>query len=95
MKTDYTNAKRAPVLVCFVKSGDMYLLLKRSDKVLAYKNLWSSVAGFLDDSKTLEEKIAEELKEELGITPEKIISIKKGPVYVFTDDTLGREWERH
>ena len=67
MSTDYTNAKTAPVLVCFIKYGDKFLLLKQSDKVLAYKNLWSCLAGFLDDAQPTGDKIAEEIKEELGL----------------------------
>jgi len=51
MRVDYTNSKIAPVLICFIKHKDKFLLLKRSDKVLAYKNLWSVLAGFIDDEK--------------------------------------------
>ncbi len=95
MKTDYTHTKRAPVVICFVKHKDKFLLLKRSDKVLAYKNLWSSLAGFLDDSKTVKEKALEEITEELGLKESDIIRIVEGPVYTFTDKGLEREWERH
>src|SRR3989344_164455 len=92
---DYTNSKRAPVVICFVKHDGKFLLVKRSEKVGAYKNLWSSIAGFLDDSKTASEKATQEMEEELGIKKSEIMSIVEGPIYVFTDEKLGREWERH
>ena len=95
MKTDYTNSKKAPVVACFVKHGDKFLLLKRSDKVLAYKNLWSSLAGFLDDSKSVREKAIEEITEEIGLKESDIVRLVEGPVYVFKDEAIGREWERH
>ncbi len=95
MKIDYTHSKKAPVLVCFIKYSNKFLLLKRSDKVLAYKNLWSALAGFLDDSKTVKEKVIEEITEELGLKASDIIRIAEGPTYIFADKELGREWERH
>jgi len=95
MRVDYTNAKTAPVLVCFVHYKDKFLLLKRSDKVLAYKNLWSTVAGFIDDKQSLEEKVVEEITEELGLKKDDIKTIKQGEVYTFKDKDIGRDWVRH
>ncbi|MBL7045765.1 MAG: NUDIX domain-containing protein [Parcubacteria group bacterium] len=95
MGKDYTNEKVAPVLIVFVRCGDKHLILKRGDKVLAYKNLWSSVAGFIDDDKDLEDKIVEELSEEIGVTKERIKSVKKGEVYTFQDKESDRDWVRH
>ncbi len=95
MQTDYTHSKTAPVLVCFIRHRDKFLLLKRSDKVLGYKNLWSSLAAFIDDEKTIENKIAEEIQEELGLEKEDIKRIVKGDVYTFKDEDLGRDWIRH
>lgn len=95
MRKDFTNSKTAPVLICFVKYKDKFLLLKRSDKVLAYKNLWSNLAGFLDDEKPIEDKITEEITEELGLQKQDIKQIAKGEVYTFNDVKLGRNWIRH
>lgn len=95
MRINYSESKRAPVVVCFVKYADTFLLLKRSDKVLAYKNLWSSLAGFLDDEKSVEEKVFEELREELGIMKENVRRVVIGDTYTFRDETLGKEWIRH
>lgn len=95
MKIDYTNKKVAPVLICFVRYNNKFLLLKRSDKVLAYKNLWSSLAGFIDDEQSVEDKIVEEITEELGLNKTDIAKIIKGEVYTFKDKKIDRDWVRH
>ncbi len=95
MTTDYTHARSAPVLVIFVKYRDKYLLVKRSEKMLTYQNLWSCLAGFVDDEKTMEEKVVFEIEEEIGLKPEDIKELKKGDTYLFLDTALNREWIRH
>ncbi len=95
MKKDFTNAKVAPVLICFVCYKDKFLILKRSDKVLAYKNLWSTLAGFIDDEKSLDNKVVEEITEELGLDKKDIKEIIQGEVYTYKDKKLGRDWIRH
>lgn len=95
MPIDYTHAKSAPVIVIYVKYRDKFLLVKRSEKMLTYQNQWSCLAGFVDDDKTMEDKVVYEIQEELGLKKEDIKSIKKGETYLFVDDALGREWIRH
>lgn len=95
MPTDYTHAKSAPVIVIFVRYRDKFLLVKRSEKTLTYQNLWSCLAGFVDEDRTLEEKVIFELEEELGLHRESIKEIKKGETYLFVDEELDREWTRH
>ncbi|OHA87990.1 MAG: hypothetical protein A2653_02730 [Candidatus Zambryskibacteria bacterium RIFCSPHIGHO2_01_FULL_43_25] len=95
MATDYTYARSAPVLVIYVKYKDKVLLAKRSDKMITYKGLWSCLAGFVDDEKTMEEKVIYEIEEELGLKKEDIKSVIKGDTYLFIDQELDREWIRH
>lgn len=95
MATDYTHARSAPVIVIFVKYRDKFLLVKRSDKMLTYQGLWSCLAGFVDDDKTIEEKVIFEIEEELGLRREDIKEIKEGDTYLFVDKNLDREWIRH
>lgn len=95
MVTDYTNARSAPVLVIFVKHRDKYLIVKRSNKMLTYKGLWSCLAGFVDDEKSMEEKVIFEIEEELGLKKTDIKEIKTGETYLFVDKELDREWIRH
>ena len=91
-RIDYTNSKIAPVITIFVKHKGKILLLKRSDKVLEYKNLWNTVSGYLDELKPIEEKAKEELKEEVGIEGKDISEIKLGEIYKFTDRTIQKTW---
>jgi ADP-ribose pyrophosphatase YjhB (NUDIX family) len=95
MPTDYTHAHSAPVIVIFVKYRDKFLLVKRSEKMLTYKGLWSCLAGFVDDEKTMEEKVRFEIVEELGLKETDIKEIKQGDTYLFVDEELNREWIRH
>ena len=95
MTTDYTHARSAPVIVIFVKYRDKFLLVKRSEKVLTYQGLWSCLARFVDDEKTMEEKVRFEIQEELGLKDSDIKEIKQGETYLFLDKELDREWIRH
>ncbi len=95
MPTDYTHARSAPVIVIFVKYRDKFLLVKRSSKMLTYQGLWSCLAGFVDDDKTMEEKVVFEIEEELGLKKEDIKEIKASETYLFVDKDLDREWIRH
>lgn len=69
-RVDYTHATEAPVLDVFVMYDQKLLLLKRSEQVGWLKGRWHIIAGFLDDEKTLREKILEEMLDETQITPE-------------------------
>jgi 8-oxo-dGTP pyrophosphatase MutT (NUDIX family) len=91
-RIDYSDSNKAPVLNCFVKYKDKILLLKRSDEVRVYQGLWNSVAGYLDEVGPLEEKVLEELREELGITPDLIKKTALGPPYELTDNKIRKTW---
>lgn len=95
MTTDYTHARSAPVITIFVKYREKFLLVKRSEKMLTYQNVWSCVAGFVDDDKSMEEKIVFEMDEELGLQKDDIKEIKQVDTYLFVDKELDREWIRH
>jgi ADP-ribose pyrophosphatase YjhB (NUDIX family) len=75
-QVDYTNIRWAPVVNCVVKHGDKILLLKRSCRLKFYPGYWNGISGFLDDNRSLEEKVKEELKEEIGIEEGDITSFK-------------------
>ena len=66
-RVDYTWAEEACVVTCFVKFQDKILLLKRSNKVLSYKNLWNVSWWYFDQDMWIKEKILEELSEETWI----------------------------
>lgn len=94
-RIDYSNSNIAPVVIIFLRHKDKILLLKRSDKVLAYQGKWSVVAGFFDEVKPIQEKILEEVKEETGINKDDILSIHIGKPYEFLDAEIERTWIRH
>jgi 8-oxo-dGTP pyrophosphatase MutT (NUDIX family) len=91
-RIDYTNAKKAAVLIIFVKHKEKILILKRSNKVHSYKGKWSTIAGFYDEIAKIDKKVAEELQEELKITKNYDISI--GTPYWFEDKDIGKKWFR-
>ncbi len=90
-RIDYSNSDIAMVLTIFVEYKGKLLILKRSDKVAAYKGKWNAVAGYLDEIKPLAEKIKEELSEELGIN-ENIEEIKIGQFYQYFDQYINKKW---
>ena len=64
---DYTHARWAPVINCVLKYNNKILVVQRSKNLNFYPNYWNGVSGFLDDQRSLNKKISDELKEELGI----------------------------
>ena len=66
-RIDYTDASEAPVLNIYATHERKVLLVRRSPLVGWLKERWHVPAGFLDDEKTLEQKVYEELEEETGI----------------------------
>lgn len=91
-RINYSKSERAPVINCFVKYKDKVLILKRSNKVLAYKGKWNSVGGYIDENKPVKEKAIEELEEELKISRKTISRIKVGIPYEVRDESIKRTW---
>lgn len=91
-RINYKNSSRALVINCFVKFKNKVLLLKRSDKVAAYKNKWNCVGGYLDEPISVEDKAKEEINEELGIEENNILSIYVAPMITIEDKEIMRTW---
>ena len=92
-RINYTNSRRAPCLAVFVNFDKKILLLKRSEKVLVYKGMWSCLGGFIDNpNKTIREQVLEEINEELGITERDVLEIKEGKMWEFLDKEINRAW---
>ncbi len=89
-RIDYSKSKEAFVINAFVRYDGKILLLKRSDKVAAYQWKRNSIWGYLDEKVTLEEKIYEELREEIGITKEGIKQIRPGKIFKLEDPAINR-----
>ena len=92
---DYTSVRWAPAINCVVKHADKILIVKRSLDMKFYPGWWNGLGGFLDDDKSLEEKVKEEIMEEIGIEEKDIISIKLGEIFDYDDPELGKTWIIH
>lgn len=66
---------------CVVRYKDNILLVQRSSDMRLYPNYWNGVSGFLDDKRGFEDKVKEELLEELGIESDFVRSIHLGPIF--------------
>ncbi len=91
-RINYSNSDTAPVITVFVKYQDKILLLKRSNEVRVYQGKWNTVAGYLDEPKSLREKAMEEIQEELGISEDNILLFRVGESYKFTDAKVSKTW---
>lgn len=80
-QVDYTHIRWAPVVNCVVTYKGKILILQRSADLRLYPGYWNGVSGFLDDQKSLVEKVKEELREEVGISASKITAIRLGEVF--------------
>ena len=76
-QTDYTNARWALGVSCVIKHKNKILVVKRSNDMKFSPGLWNGMGGFLDDQKSFEEKVKEELDEEAPVTREKAHKILK------------------
>jgi isopentenyldiphosphate isomerase len=80
-QVDFTNARWAPVMNCVLKYKNKILIVQRSKDVGFYPGYWNGVSAFLDDEKSLKQKIQEELKEELGMARGNILNFHLGEIY--------------
>ncbi len=77
-QVDFTHIRYAPVLNVIVTHEDNVLMVQRSEDLKFYPGYWHCIAGFLDDDQSIEEKVAEELREELGWDANDFTVVKRG-----------------
>ncbi|MEN9342088.1 MAG: hypothetical protein RIQ54_344 [Candidatus Parcubacteria bacterium] len=94
-QVDYTNARWAPVINCVLKHKDRLLVVQRSKELNFYPGYWNGVSGFLDDRRSLSQKISDELKEELGIPKSKIKKIQLGEIFDQEEPKYKKTWIVH
>ncbi|HEY4498837.1 MAG TPA: NUDIX domain-containing protein [Candidatus Paceibacterota bacterium] len=92
---DYTGIRWAPVINCLVKFKDKILLVRRNKNMNLYPGVWNGISGFLDDDKSLEEKVREELQEELGLHSKDIKSIHLGEIFDQEEPKYQKTWIVH
>ncbi len=94
-QVDYTNARWAPVINCVLKYEDKILVVERSKELNFYPGYWNGISGFLDDQRSLNEKVCDELKEELGIPKAKIKKIRQGEIFDQDEPKYKKTWVVH
>ena len=93
---DYTNARWAPVINVVVQRPDGKILaVKRSKEISLYPGLWNGIGGFLDDKKSLDEKVREELREETGISASAIKKVTLGAIFDVDDRRYRKTFVMH
>lgn len=92
---NYSKARWAPVINCVVKYGDKMLVVQRSKKLNFYPGYWNGISGFLDDKRSFEEKVQDELCEELGIKKNQILRIRLGEIFDQEASKYGKTWIVH
>ena len=94
-QTDYSKARWAPVINCVLRYRGKILVVQRSTNLNFYPGYWNGISGFLDDQKSLKEKAAEELKEELGIPKTRIKKIVLGEIFDQEEPKYKKTWIVH
>lgn len=94
-QVDFTNIRWAPVINCVVKHGRKILIVERSNNLRLYPGYWNGISGFLDDERNLEQKVQDEIGEELGIKKKDIISIRLGNIFDQEAPKYKKTWIVH
>ena len=92
---DFTNARFAPVINCVLRYQKKILIVQRSAGLKFYPGYWNGVSGFLDDKKSLEQKIQEELREERGVAKKNIIRFRMGDIFHQEELKYKKTWIVH
>lgn len=91
-QVDYTNIRYCPVVNCVLQYDGKVLLVQRNKELQLYPGYWNGISGFLDDAKSVEDKVHEELAEELHLSSESIISMHRGQVVVQEAEEYHKTW---
>lgn len=94
-QVDFTHIRWAPVVNCVVKYKNKILLVQRSKNMRLYPEYWNGISGFLDDKKSLNEKMWQEIREELGLAKKNILSIRLGQVFDQEEPKYKKTWIVH
>ncbi|MGW8184902.1 MAG: NUDIX domain-containing protein [Candidatus Moraniibacteriota bacterium] len=94
-QTDYTNIVWAPVINCVLEFNGKFLIVQRNKNLNFYPNYYNGISGFLDDNKTLKEKVKKEIQEELGLKASEIKSISLGNIFHKEAPKYNKIWIVH
>jgi isopentenyldiphosphate isomerase len=91
-QVDYTHIRWAPVINCVLKHKNRILLVQRSKDLRLFPGYWNGISGFLDDNRSLTEKV---IKEELGISGKSIRRMRFGRILEQDDPKHKKTWIIH
>jgi len=91
-QVDYTNIRYTPTVNTIVMYKGKILAVRRPAGMRLYPNYWDWVCGFLDDNKSIEDKVLEELEEELGLEKKDVVKFKRGQVIIDEAPQYNRTW---
>ena len=94
-QVDFTDIRYCPVVNCVVKHGRKILVVERSAGMRLYPSYWNGISGFLDDRRSFEEKVRDELEEELGLKKRNILSIQMGQIFHQEASKYQKTWIVH
>jgi len=75
----------AKVVTCLLENKGEILILRRSEEVGTYRELWGGVAGFVEEDEEPYETAVKEIKEEVGVEEKDILLVKKEDAIKFID----------
>lgn len=79
-----------------VRRGEDILLLKRSDRVSAYRGRWHIIGGYLDEpGRTPAEKALSELEEETGVSRAEVARVRASEPFEAFDPDCAKLWQIH
>ena len=70
-------------------------MVQRSKDLNFYPGYWNGISGFLDDKRSFEQKVKDELMEELGIPNNKIKNIRLGEIFHQEAPKYKKSWIVH
>lgn len=94
-QVDFTDIRYCPVMNCVVKYGRKILVVQRSSGMRLYPGYWNGISGFLDDKRGFEEKVRDEIGEELGLKKKDILTIKMGGIFHQEAPKYKKTWIVH
>lgn len=94
-QVDYTHARWTPVMNCVVKYRNKILVVQRSKELNFYPGYWNGISGFLDDKRSFEQKVKDELQEELGMPGKMVKKIRLCEIFHQEAPKYNKTWIVH
>ena len=83
------------VVTCFLRRGNLVLLLKRSLSVKTNKGKWAGVSGYVEVGETPLETAYKELEEEVAARPGLVRLVREAEPLTFLDTEHDTTWVVH